>query len=160
MDDLITSDQSSRDSAVLRWIGDFAPYGVITTDREFRVQSWNRWMTTHSGKDSNEVIGRKLFDIFPDLVERNLFPRFERALAGEISVLSTALHGYLLKLDSTIQDDFFKEMQQTARVAPLELALDFWRNSTRRVQLQGFLVRFDQKEHIGFPIQMFRDLQE
>lgn len=121
MDDLITSEHSARDSAVLRWIGDFAPYGVITTDREFRVQSWNRWMTTHSGKDSNKVIGRKLSDIFPDLVERNLFPRFERALAGEISVLSTALHGYLLKLDSTIQDDFFKEMQQTARVAPLVL---------------------------------------
>jgi signal transduction histidine kinase/PAS domain-containing protein len=121
MEEPSKSEPSSRDSAVLRWIGDFAPYGVITTDREFRVQSWNKWMTTHSGKDSDEIIGRTLIEIFPDLVERNLLPRFERALAGEVSVLSTALHGYLLKLDPTIDQDVFKEMQQTTRIAPLVL---------------------------------------
>src|SRR5687768_15060672 len=88
-----------RETAMLSWIHDHAPYGVITTDRELRIQSWNRWTEVHSGKKSESVLGKHLFELFPILPERGLERRFERALAGEISVLSTALHGYLLPMD-------------------------------------------------------------
>jgi hypothetical protein len=57
--------------------------------------------------------------MFPDLQERGLATRFERALEGEISVLSTALHGYLLRMDSVVREGGFDLMQQTARIAPL-----------------------------------------
>jgi signal transduction histidine kinase len=109
----------ARDAAMVAWIHGFAPYGVITTDNEFRVQSWNHWMETRSGKEAGSVIGQDLFKIYPDLADRSLVPRFQRALTGEVSVLSTALHGYLFRLLPSVRDESFPHMQQTARIAPL-----------------------------------------
>jgi PAS domain S-box-containing protein len=108
-----------HEAAMLAWIHDFAPYGVFTTDRDFRIRSWNRWLHAHSHRAAEAMIGRNLFEAFPDLDQRALRGRFERALEGEISVLSTALHGYLLRLDLTVPDGLFEWMQQTARIAPL-----------------------------------------
>lgn len=105
---------------MLTWIADFAPYGVITTDREFRIQSWNRWMELHSGKESAAVIGCNLLSLYPEVAQRGLAGRLQRALEGEVSVLSTALHGYLLKLAAPPGQEGFSQMQQTARIAPLQ----------------------------------------
>ena len=110
---------SAREAAMLSWIHDFAPYGVITTDTELRIQSWNRWMIIQSGKSAEAVIGHPVTEIFPELKERGLLPRFERALEGEVSLLSTALHSYILELPSTIEEEAFPFMQQTGRIAPL-----------------------------------------
>ena len=60
----------------------FAPYGVVTLDESFRVQSWNHWMELHSGMPFADVAGKSLFALFPDLKERKLVSRFERALRG------------------------------------------------------------------------------
>lgn len=103
---------------MLAWIHESAPYGVITTDRQFRVQSWNQWMEAHSTRRPNEVLQQDLFVLFPDLLKRNLKGTFERALLGETSVLSTALHKYLLPLPLP-ENEMFPFMQQTARVEPL-----------------------------------------
>ena len=104
---------------MLSWINDSAPYGVITTDLQFRIQRWNSWMETHSGRPSADVLQRSLFEIFPDLLKRNLGTRFDRALLGETSILSTGLHGYLVPLPFSSGGKEFTLMQQTARVAPL-----------------------------------------
>lgn len=41
--------------------------GVLLLDSDYRVAFWNDFMVIHSGKDSAEVRGRLLFDIFPEL---------------------------------------------------------------------------------------------
>ena len=107
------------DAATVEWIDRFAPYGVIATDRELRVQRWNQWMQTNSGMRADSVLGRRLTEIFPDLIERRLIGQLERALNGEVSVLSTALHGHLLPLPPPSRDWGFRWMRQTARIAPL-----------------------------------------
>jgi signal transduction histidine kinase len=68
-----------------------------------------------------EVAGKSLFSLFPDLHERKLVVHFERALAGESSVLSTSLHRYLLPLPSPFRGSGPAQMLQTARIAPLYL---------------------------------------
>ncbi len=113
------SESNLSHTAVVAWMHDFAPYGVITTDRSFTIQSWNRWMEIHSGRVASNAVGRNLFDLFPDLPGRGLRGYFERALQGEISVLSTALHNYLLPLPSSVNDRDFPFMRQSGRVAPL-----------------------------------------
>jgi PAS domain S-box-containing protein len=110
---------SQREAAVLSWIQQFAPYGVLTLDEAFRVQSWNHWMELYSGMRLEQVLGKTLFSLFPDLQERKLVPHFERALEGASSVLSTALHRYLLPLPSPYRDQGLTHMLQTARIAPL-----------------------------------------
>jgi signal transduction histidine kinase len=110
---------AAQKGAMLAWVQAIAPYGIFTTDTELKIRSWNQWLVTHSGRGADEVIGRPLTEVFPDVGERKLDEHFRRALAGEISVLSTALHKYLLPLRSTVRTTPATEMLQTARIAPL-----------------------------------------
>lgn len=106
-------------SAMSIWMQELAPHGIFTTDEYLRITSWNDWLVVHSGLRAEEVLGRNLHEVFPDLVGRHLGSRYVRALAGEISVLSTALHRYLLPFPVTVANTALPHMLQTARVAPL-----------------------------------------
>ena len=110
---------TERELALLSWIQQFAPYGVLTLDTSLRVQTWNRWLESHSSLTAAAVAGRNLFEIFPELEKRRLTAPFQRALEGESCVLSTALHHYLLPLQSPLHNGGSDQMQQTARIAPL-----------------------------------------
>jgi PAS domain S-box-containing protein len=117
--DMTVDATQNLEKATLEWIDRFAPYGVVATDRDLRIRSWNQWMKAHSGRDLEQVINKKITEIFPDLFARRLEGHFERALHGEVSVLSTALHGHLLQLPPGGRDTEFEWMKQTARIAPL-----------------------------------------
>src|SRR5436309_9807921 len=112
---------SKREAALLSWIEQAAPYGVVTLDESFHVQSWNQWMEQHSGLPLGQVVGKSLLALFPDLQERKLVTHLERALQGESSVLSSSLHRYLLPPPSPfrITGQVQTLMLQTARIAPL-----------------------------------------
>jgi signal transduction histidine kinase len=105
--------------ALLSWIRQHAPYGVVTLDESFQVQTWNHWMELHSGKRFEDVVGKHLFTVYPDVQERRLVAHFERAMQGESSVLSTSLHRYLLPMPSPFRETAVDMMLQTARIAPL-----------------------------------------
>jgi signal transduction histidine kinase len=105
--------------ALVAWMDDLAPYGVFTTDRELVVRSWNPWMVTHSRLAAREVVGRSLPALYPYLTARRLDEHFSRALNGEVSVLSAALHRHLLPFPSPTRDGTEDHMLQTARIAPL-----------------------------------------
>jgi len=106
-------------AAILSWMDDIAPYGILTTDTELRIESWNEWLETHSGVAAPLAIGRSLLELFPDLCERKIDEQFRRALSGEIIVLSAAFHEYLLPFPSSLRESVSARMQQTARIAPL-----------------------------------------
>jgi diguanylate cyclase (GGDEF)-like protein len=58
--------------------------GVLVVDREMRVVLWNRFLEIHSGKCASELVGRNLFDSFPELPRRWL----ERKIRGVIVLKS------------------------------------------------------------------------
>lgn len=116
--DHVTDNFSARD-AMLDWMQAIAPYGIFTTDAELRIRTWNAWLATHSGLAAEQVVGRFVGEVFPELATRKLDPHFHRALAGEVSVLSTALHKYLLRFPSPTRDTGSPHMLQTVRIAPL-----------------------------------------
>jgi diguanylate cyclase (GGDEF)-like protein len=41
--------------------------GILAVDRDMRVVAWNRFLEAHSGKNASEVLGRSLFESFPEL---------------------------------------------------------------------------------------------
>ncbi len=104
---------------MLSWVRDIAPYGIFTTDANLVIRDWNEWLATHSGLSSDEVVGRQLADVFPDICERHLENHFNRALRGESAVLSAALHKYLLPFPSPVREYGAHHMLQTVRIAPL-----------------------------------------
>ncbi len=119
MSDTGNSPELDREAALLSWIQKSAPYGIITLDTSFKVQSWNRWMETHSARRSEEVVGKDLFALFPDLHERQMEAPLDRALKGEYGVLSTSLHHHFLALPSHTPSTGVMFMRQTTRIAPL-----------------------------------------
>lgn len=105
--------------ATLRWLNDLAAQGILTTDPELRIASWNRWLEQHTGYRADDVVGRHLFAVYPDLQHGGLSRRYEQALAGQIVVLSHRLHRFLLPMPSTIVGSVYSQMQQSVRIAPL-----------------------------------------
>ncbi|GEM_PF-1453163 len=103
----------------LRWLEEYATQGIITTDCNLCVTGWNRWIEIHSKRSASDVLGKQIFDIFPDLITRKADRYFHQALSGQAVFLSQKLHGYLLPLTHPrgfLTDTF---MQQSARIAPL-----------------------------------------
>src|SRR5437773_165022 len=90
------SPPGSLDHAVLLWMQELSPYGVLVTDVEARIQGWNKWLEEKSGLSARQVVGTSILETFPELTARRFDDYFHRALKGEVSVLSSAFHGYLL----------------------------------------------------------------
>jgi len=103
-------------TALLRWLDELAAQGIFTTDTALVVRSWNRWLAHHTGLAAADAIGRKLLDMFPDLVARGLDHHYHAALAGEPRVLAHRFHKYLLAGRPGAS-----EPAQSARIAPLSI---------------------------------------
>jgi len=107
------------DPAIARWLAEFADQGIFTTDERLVVTSWNRWLERHAARPAPEIVGRPLFDAFPDLVSRGLDEPYQEALAGHGYLLSHLLHRYLLPIPARGGQPLFANMPQRARIAPL-----------------------------------------
>ena len=105
--------------AMSAWMRELVPYGIFTTDRELRITTWNDWLTSHSGFSAAQAIGHKLTELFPSVASPRFDERYVRALGGEVSVLSAALHKFLLPFPSTVSESNLPHMLQTVRVAPI-----------------------------------------
>lgn len=101
--------------------GDLLDAGVLTADSALVVTGWNRWMEAATGWSAPDVVGRSLFDVFPDL-GGSREAALRRALAGETVVMSHRFHQYLLPIDAPTGYAGFGRMQQSARIAPITSA--------------------------------------
>jgi signal transduction histidine kinase/ActR/RegA family two-component response regulator len=106
-------------AAVSRWFTEDARQGFFVTDTRFRLVMWNRWMEIHAGYSASSVVGRPLFDLYPDAIARGIQEYYENALAGRVTVLSHGLHRHLLPLPPTNVDLTFNEMPQSGHIGPL-----------------------------------------
>jgi signal transduction histidine kinase/ActR/RegA family two-component response regulator len=115
----VPSDKSSLLMvAALDRMSDLASQGILLTDGELRICGWNVWLERHTEFQASEVMGRHLFEVYPDLIERRLQRQYEFVLEGQVRVLSQRLHGYLLPM-SPAERSGFRRMQQSARISPL-----------------------------------------
>jgi diguanylate cyclase (GGDEF)-like protein len=51
--------------------------GILMVDRELEIALWNGFMETHTGRPASEVVGRNLFECFPDLPQTWLKKKIE-----------------------------------------------------------------------------------
>jgi PAS domain S-box-containing protein len=100
---------------MLRWINDLSQQGIFTTDPALVVRGWNRFMTDLTGLAAEEVVGRNLLDVVPDLAVRRLDAHYRAALAGEARVLAHRFHRYLIPARAGAA-----EPVQSVRITPLE----------------------------------------
>lgn len=106
-------------SPLLQELGDVLELGVLELDCSLIVRGCNRWLATAIGAAGSDLIGRSLFDVFPELEGSPAEQAFRRALDGVTTVWSQPFHGFLLPLDAPPGHEDFDRMQQSARVTPL-----------------------------------------
>ncbi len=64
--------------AILEFIVDRINVGILAIDRDYRVVLWNDFMASYSERPAEEVIGRNLFELFPELPRKWM----ERKITG------------------------------------------------------------------------------
>lgn len=65
------------DQSLLEFIVERIEVGVFVVDRDFRIVLWNRFMAMHSQRTANDVLGRNLFECFPELPQKWLARKIE-----------------------------------------------------------------------------------
>lgn len=107
------------DVALLQWFDEFAEHGIFTTDEQLTITSWNDWLERHTGRPASEVVGRPLFDAYPDIERRGLDYHYVEALAGHAHLMSHLLNNHLLLIPAGAGEQGFSIMPQKVRIAPL-----------------------------------------
>ncbi len=114
-------DVTGRDDAIgratLRWFGEAAAQGIITTDELLRVRGWNRWMVAATGIPEEAALGRPLVEVLPSFLERGFDHSYADALSGIVTVLSYSLHRFILPARPA--DGRATPVPQSARIGPL-----------------------------------------
>jgi signal transduction histidine kinase/ActR/RegA family two-component response regulator len=113
-------DLARLNASVVHWVTEDTHQGCFVTDVQLRVVLWNRWMELHSGRSASEVLGRSLLELYPDVGEREIKEYYQSALEGRVTILSHALHRYVIAMPSTNADLGFAHMPQSGRIGPLE----------------------------------------
>ncbi|GAB4557322.1 MAG: hypothetical protein Kow0047_01570 [Anaerolineae bacterium] len=94
-------------------------HGLLITDRQLIVRAWNPWLEAHTGRQAGEVVGRYLFELYPDLVTRGLDRYFQRALEGQTSLISQRFHDHLLPIPARGGEARRAYMPQTGFIVPV-----------------------------------------
>jgi len=95
--------------------------GIVLIDTDYRVIEWNNWMSTHSGKNKEDVDGKNIFDIYPEL-NRKCFTRGCKTVKtfGNLVFLSSKLHRYLFPFRlQGAYSSMFEHMQQSCYLIPV-----------------------------------------
>src|SRR5262245_17909685 len=89
---------SNFEKSIVQWLNDYAPQGICTTDTSFVIRGWNRWLAQNARRSAESVLGKCLFDVFPELLQRQLKRFYDEALSGQVTVLAQPFHQYLIRL--------------------------------------------------------------
>lgn len=97
--------------------------GVLTTDHQLIVRSWDSWLAEATGTPAASACGRPLGELCPEVRERGFLPRLRRVVVeGTVEVLAPAFHHYLIACAPREPSAHFTHMQQHVTVSPLRSA--------------------------------------
>jgi PAS domain S-box-containing protein len=113
-----TLDFAKLHASVVRSVTEDTHQGFFATDAQLRIVLWNRWMEINSGRMASDVLGRPLVELYPDVAERGIKEYYQSALEGRVTMLSHALHRFVLALPSP-NADVGSFMPQSGRIGPL-----------------------------------------
>lgn len=97
-----------------------ADLGILTTDRDLVVQSWDDWLVAATSIAAAAARGRRIGELAPPLDEPRFAARLEETLAtGAVQVLSPAFHRGVIPCPPRVPSGHFPQMQQRVTIGPL-----------------------------------------
>lgn len=64
--------------------------GILILDRQYNIVMWNRFLEVHANKNDNDVTGKSIFTVFPELPKK----WFERKLSSVIQLKTPSFCGW------------------------------------------------------------------
>ena len=110
---------ASIDRALVHWLFEVAPFGVLVTDRDLKILYANSWFRRSAKEDARRIVGSGLYEAFPDLTQRGFDRYYREVLAGQTRILSHRFHKYLIPMEPNIDAGRLDKMPQSARISPL-----------------------------------------
>lgn len=96
-------------------------FGVFTTDRDLQIKVWDNGMFRFTGLTPDDVRGKQLQSLFPDIESRGLLKTLKKVLADSVvRVLAPAFHRYLIPCAPQTPSKRFDRMRQRVTIAPVE----------------------------------------
>jgi len=96
------------------------PWGFLHVDEENRVQYWNGWLETSTGRPASEVVGKTLAELYPERPQIGTYLDKARS-TNQPQILSQVFHHYFLPIPLPAGHvSGFGHMQQETLVLPLE----------------------------------------
>jgi HEAT repeat protein len=94
--------------------------GILTTNRDLSVRSWNEWLAAATGLSESQAQGRDVLDLVPP-DRRELYRDIlvEVVAAGTTRVLAPAFHHFFIACPPRVRSAHFSNMQQRVTIAPL-----------------------------------------
>ncbi len=93
--------------------------GVMCIDLDYKITAFNPWLEKHSDLNADEVIGRNVFDLLPEIRKRGKEAYIVNCIKhGRSAILSPLIHKYLLDLTLT-RNDRYIQMIQEVKIFPL-----------------------------------------
>ncbi len=96
--------------------------GIVIIDKQFNIIEWNNWMTTYSDKSEDDVLGKNIYEVYPEL-DRVCFNRGSKTVFsfGNLVFLSSKLHKFLFPFKLTgAYSASFDFMQQSCYLLPIK----------------------------------------
>ncbi len=84
---------STKNKLLFETVINAANNGLVIFNPQAEIELWNDWMQKQSGLSSEDVHGRKISDVFPELLDSRLEQTIFQAIQqGAASVLSQSIH--------------------------------------------------------------------
>ena len=85
--ELLRSEQQLKDySERIRGILDSITDGFLAVDNDLKVVMWNHIVEKSTGMKSSDVIGKSIMEVYPDIVEKKIYPIYLNALKDHTPV--------------------------------------------------------------------------
>jgi len=99
--------------------------GIIVLDNQLHIIHYNRWIEIQTNLKSEEVVGKKLHDIFPTINDKTLLRKVKTALRMQSATFYTAdTSKYLIPIKNNhIRTSNFEYMQQDVSIIPYDTNL-------------------------------------
>ncbi|MBI3229243.1 MAG: diguanylate cyclase [Burkholderiales bacterium] len=96
--------------------------GTVVLDSTHRVMLWNHWMEKHSELPASDILGKDLFEIYPELKNSRVEMAIHQALRDNFpSLLSQTLNKAPFPLYSqSAKENDGQRLQQAVAVIPIE----------------------------------------
>jgi len=96
--------------------------GIIVLDAQLQIHYYNKWMQLHTKLKEDDVLGKKLYEIFPTINKKTLKRKIQTAFTIQTPTFYTASSShYLIPIKiNQIKNSLFEYMQQDVSIIPFK----------------------------------------